>query len=498
MVQRRQVLALLAGAAALCGLGPLVVARAADSPTVPAAAGSAAAAPAARSAGVWGRAIEVPGLAGAQTQVVSCGAPGNCTAGGTYLSHGRNQGFVVSERGGHWLRATAVPGLAALNKGAVPGIGAYVAVLSCTAAGNCAAGGSYLDQRKHAQAFVVSERSGRWGKAIEIPGLAALEHGRQGVVNSLSCTSAGNCGAGGWYDDSHGRMQGFVVTERNGRWNAAIEVPGLGALNTDTMAGEGAQTLSVSCASAGNCAAGGYYSTKSFQWQGFVVTERAGHWGRAIEVPGLGALNTSGGAQVQSLSCASAGNCSAGGFYASGGHQQGFVVAEKNGHWNPATEVPGLAALNTSGQAFVNSVSCAAAGNCTAGGIYDGAPNFPDNYGKGYVVTEHNGVWGRAVAVAGLAALHATRYSGVASVSCASAGNCAAGGWYMDNHGYRQGFVAVQRNGGWGLATEVPGLAVLNKGGSANVAAVSCATPASCVAGGSFMDSHGHYQGYLT
>jgi len=44
------------------------------------------------------------------------------------------------------------------------------------------------------------------------------------------------------------------------------------------------------------------------------VARPAGSWGRAIEVPGLGALNK-GDAEVNSVSCASAGNCAAGGDY---------------------------------------------------------------------------------------------------------------------------------------------------------------------------------------
>jgi len=57
------------------------------------------------------------------------------------------------------------------------------------------------------------------------------------------------------------------------------------------------------------------------------VTREAGPWGRAIEVPGLGALNKGGNASVFSVSCASAGNCMAVGSYTDGrGHQQGFVT----------------------------------------------------------------------------------------------------------------------------------------------------------------------------
>ena len=45
------------------------------------------------------------------------------------------------------------------------------------------------------------------------------------------------------------------------------------------------------------------------------VAGPAGSWGRAIGVPGLAALNTGGLAGVASVSCASAGNCAAGGDY---------------------------------------------------------------------------------------------------------------------------------------------------------------------------------------
>ena len=93
-----------------------------------------------------------------------------------------------------------------------------------------------------------------------------------------------------------------------GTWRTAIEVPGTGALNKGD-----ADVGSVSCASAGNCAAGGNYTDSSGDTQAFVASERDGSWRRAIEVPGTGALNTGGFASVGSVSCGSAGNCLAGG-----------------------------------------------------------------------------------------------------------------------------------------------------------------------------------------
>src|SRR5215813_7619968 len=126
-------------------------------------------------------------------------------------------------------------------------------------------------------------------------------------------------------------------------WGTAKEVPGTAALNRDGDAG----IVSVSCASAGNCSSGGSYTDSSARHQAFVVSQIGGTWGTAIEVPGTAALNQGGFAVISSVSCGAAGNCSAGGSYATGpGHRQAFVASEKNGTWHKAIEVPGTAALN--------------------------------------------------------------------------------------------------------------------------------------------------------
>src|SRR5260221_10401681 len=68
---------------------------------------------------------------------------------------------------------------------------------------------------------------------------------------------------------------------------------------------------------------------------------RTGGWGRAMEVPGSGALNKGGAVDLNSVSCASAGNCAAGGFYTRGSRNgQGFVLGERPGPRGTAREVP--------------------------------------------------------------------------------------------------------------------------------------------------------------
>src|SRR5215472_17116493 len=77
-----------------------------------------------------------------------------------------------------------------------------------------------------------------------------------------------------------------------------------------------------------------------------------GNWGMAKEVPGTATLNKGGGAAINSVSCASVGNCSAGGSYTDGsGHLQAFVVSQIHGIWGKAKQVPGTAALNQGGHA---------------------------------------------------------------------------------------------------------------------------------------------------
>jgi hypothetical protein len=58
---------------------------------------------------------------------------------------------------------------------------------------------------------------GLWGTAIEVSGLGALNSGGHAGVLSVSCGSGGNCAAGGIYTDSSGHLQGFVVSGQDGR-----------------------------------------------------------------------------------------------------------------------------------------------------------------------------------------------------------------------------------------------------------------------------------------
>src|SRR5262249_35247430 len=210
--------------------------------------------------------------------------------------------------------------------------------------------------------FVASEKNGTWGTAQQVPGTAALSPRGDSAVSSVSCPAAGACTAGG-FAGTHP----FVITEAKGIWGNATVVPGKAGVNW-----RAAGVDAVSCASAGNCSAGGGYAHASAPSHPFVASQVHGTRRPAPRGPGTAALNTGGTAFLYALSCGAAGNCSTGGFYQdSATHLQAFVASQVNGTWRTAQQVPGIAALSPGGNSLLWSVSCASAGNCSAGGNYD-------------------------------------------------------------------------------------------------------------------------------
>ena len=395
---------------------------------------------------------------------ISCPSAGNCAAGGFYTDSAEaNHAFVVSERDGHWGNAIEVPGIAALSPH-----NSQVKTVSCGSAGNCVAGGYYQGPSFGQHAFLVSERNGRWGMAFQVARTTAPVFPE---ITSVSCSSAGNCTAAG-------DRPPFVVTERNGRWGKAIQISGFAAL---TKLKDFVFLNSLSCGSAGNCAAGGSFKFNSQRTSAFVVSEQNGRLGEAIRVPGIVALNTSGDAAVNSVSCGSPGECVAGGDYTGASRSGPFVVNERNGRWRRAFAIRGFAALG-SDFASLRALSCTSPGNCAAGGSFLTGTGAQ----QPFVVSERNGRWGSAIEVPGTAVLNVGGMAAVTSVSCGSAGNCAAGGYYApDTGGSQRVFVVSERNGRWRKAIEVPGLAALHTAQD-QLNSVSCASAANCTAGGEY------------
>ncbi len=439
------------------------------------------------------RGLPVIGQAGHLANgAISCSSPGNCIVGGSYWLRDpaipQARAFLLSQIGGAWGPARHVPGLAPLDKG----LDSSVGVVSCASAGNCTAAGTYRPVRDGkagaslAEPFVISQFRGAWGRARPLPDFASLNTGRAGAVTTLSCTGLGECSAGGYYTvkaAGSAKTEAFVTSQVHGRWLPALEAPGIAVLN----AGGNARITSLSCVSPGNCAAGGFYLTRHGRGGGFLLTQIHGLWTWARPVGGLPrfTLRPDLAALVSAVSCAAPGDCAAGGSYPGpAGVGRAIVVDEVHGRWAAAKPIAGIAARSKRGMASVTAMSCTAPGDCTAAGYYSQRP-AADSAGPEvpFVVSQVRGKWGAARPIPGLLALDVGDDAAVTAMSCTSPGNCAIGGTYADGTGHSQAFLASQVGGAWGVARQVPGVAALGAADS-GVDSISCPAAGTCTAMG--------------
>jgi hypothetical protein len=406
----------------------------------------------------WGKGVQAPlpstagTAADVETDAVFCPSTGNCAAVGRYRDgSGSSQGLLLSESSGKWkaTEATLPAGADTSNP-----IASFNSV-SCASAGNCTAVGAYRDTpNDYSQAMMVTETSGKWGPAVEAtPPNVATASNPTVTLNSVSCTSPGDCIAVGDYIDTSGNTQGLVLTQSDGAWT-----PTEATLPSDAGSNPYMLLIRVSCASTGNCAAVGTYKDSSGNTQGLLLPETSGAWTAA------GAILPSGHASnpfavFDAVSCASAGNCTAGGYYTdTAGHDQAMLITEASSAWGHAVKAPLPSGAAAQPYATIESVSCASAGDCGAVGYYYDTSGNP----QGVLLTETSGAWKnvvKAVLPAGAAAKQSV--VSVDSVSCPSVGNCAAIGSYDDSSG-GQGFVLTQTAGKWGGGVKLglPGNAV--------------------------------------
>jgi Bacterial Ig-like domain (group 3) len=527
----------LVTAGLVVGVGgvPVLAAQAAPAATAPAATAPVH--------GVWLPARELPGTSVASgiasVDAVACAPGAECvTADDTMSNTGASSDFLLSEKSGSWGKAQQIPGLAAL---AGSGGFAQISSVACPASGYCVAVGSYGNTASHA--FVAWETRGAWGNAAQIPGLAALDTGGLGSANLVSCPSVGNCTVAGDYGTGSAAnpvLHEFVASEANGAWRGALPVPGLDAL-ADVAGGNEATVTSLSCASAGNCALGGEYlsalsspaagpvglgdvrrelaSARSLTRSGqsarlaqfghsarlalarplasapqatgqdavepFVASEVNGTWSNAT-APAIPGLTGSGQSFVTSVQCPAAGHCvAAGAYYVSDTSNAGgaFYVTQSGTGWSAPTTNSIFAAA---------ALACSSAGNCTAAGS--------DVRGVATVQREVNGAWGAASELPGASGL---AYQGkkavlseVEDLACPSAGNCSAVGLYATgtaaNPTALESFVASQVNGAWSAAQVPPGLASLSTGGFTFASGLACASAANCLTGGEYAAAGAH------
>jgi hypothetical protein len=404
--------------------------------------------------GIWGRAKPIPGLGvlntggDAEVDGVSCGAPQSCAAAGTFTNRqGHREVFVASERNGVWEMAVQIPRLAALNAG---GYVYPIVSVSCASADTCTVGGAYELRSAREVAFVADEVQGVWGPAHRVAGIDSIDGRGTSNVVAVSCAAPGSCTAVGDYNRrqlSSLASRVFVAVESHGTWRAARALPGLSDLHPRLP-----YVAGVSCGSAGNCAIVGSYISRSGNGQSFVADQAGRKWKPARQLARPRPRRHGADLTVSSVSCAEPGDCVVAGSY----ERQSLLTnaaatEEKNGTWGRARVLPGPG-RGPFPDAEIDSISCASAGNCSASGIFDGR----SGHIRPLVVNERNGTWGPVKEVPGARALNGGKRAYVISISCGAPGDCAAVGAYSDGD-FAHAFVVTEQNNTWGRARAIAG-----------------------------------------
>ena len=401
----------------------------------------------------WGTAIDIPGLtAPGESQnwltQIACTSPGNCVAGGSYTTGPSVHTLLVEQVDGVWGDFFEVPGSWGFDP---DDIDRRIETLACAPNGECVAAGNYATGQG-GRVFVTRRVNGVWTDAEPLPGAAGLGNVGQFFVSASSCSSGGNCSIVGYYLTESYRWGGYTIDLVGGVWHDAADVPGLIALST----GDLSVLYSVSCPADGECSAAGEYHT-STESHGFVVDQSHGVWGQATDVPGLTTLAPGGAARSQTISCSSAGNCSVVGSYSlsigPGSTVYPFVADRVAGTWTGA-QTPVLAGADDSG---LGVVSCPSDGNCSAIGRFHIPGDPVDGHDSLFVLERIGGSWTTPVPLPGLDAVNTGNNAWIESLTCAAPGSCAATGNFSDATG-RVPFVVNSTGGVWTAPIAVAGV----------------------------------------
>jgi hypothetical protein len=368
----------------------------------------------------------------------------------------------------------------------------YLPFQSCSSAGNCAITGIYVAGNNNASGVITYETKGAWQAPVSVTPPAGYVGSKGVTMEGLSCPADGACLALGQYSTTSDLLP-FVVNEVKSAWQigARLSLPH-NAMTTN----ESATPHSVACVSAGNCTIVGTYTTDTpnFATEGFVATQTKGVWQTPLEVSLPTGANVNPLVSLSQVSCWSQGSCVAVGSYVDTNNvSHAVVVPEVNGQWKSAMSIslPGNASAFAGAQ--FSEVSCAAVDSCLALGTY----NTITGAVQPLVAMSTASQWARGVEVVlpDAARNPETLIYGFKGVSCATPGNCALGGQFLDKAGHYQGFLDNIVNGAVRRAAvlSLPSGAI-QAGHNGGVVSVSCPTPGTCVAGAAYLSAANKYQ----
>lgn len=360
---------------------------------------------------------------------------------------------------------------------------ATVNSVACPAAGACTAVGTYEATGGVPFGLLLNQAGGVWSGSVAARLPAGAGSYPDVNLTTVSCATAGNCAAVGDYVDNGYRQQGLMINLRRGAWR-----PGVRTSPPPGAAGNPEITLnSIACAAAGDCTAVGSYLNSAGSPAALVVSETNWSWSQAQSVSLPTGATASGASSLTAVSCPTVGYCSAVGWYTdSSGGIQGLLLTQTAGHWATASEavLPGGAAAQPN--VSLSAIDCYSAGNCSATGSYvDTAANQ-----FGLVVSSTGGAWGAAQQAPLPSNAQDPQAASLNAIDCTGPGYCTAVGEYTDPSLTLQGMIVTESGGQWNTGVE----AVLPTNAAAlqdtTLNSVACVAYNTCVVAGTYFSTH--------
>ncbi len=389
---------------------------------------------------------------GAQLNGVSCTSPTACVAVGEATNATGATSAAAERWDGRAWKLTAFPTPASA-------ITDSLAAVSCRSAVCIAVGSSR-------SSTVTAPLSGVWnGSRWSLPAVKVPRGAASGTLNGVSCTSPTACSVVGDYVTSAFKTLTLALSW-NGRAWTTLSTPDPAGTST-------AQLAAVSCSSTHECVASGSYNSKSGSSLTLAEVLSQGAWKIVASANPKGFFS-----YFTGISC-SISSCEAVGPWRDGSGNLAFVESWNGRSWKTQVTPPQEAAGNLASVSCPSTQACSAVGTYARLGQFGADGQLPVDLtlvetwsGKAWVVQKTPNPTGSVSSV-------------FLGVSCAAARDCVAVGLYLPNRFSQTALGEIERAGSWKLET-IP-IPVGTR--SSNLFGVSCTSPSACTAVGSYFNS---------
>ena len=337
--------------------------------------------------------------------------------------------------------------------------------VTCPSASQCWAVGYYGQPvGSEVSQTLIEHWDGTTWTIVPSPNTSATQ---DNLLKSVTCTSTSQCWAVGYYGDYDHVVQALIEQWDGTAWTI-VPSPNTAAYSS--------ALYGVTCPSASQCWAVGYYSQAAYSGGQTLIEQWDGTAWATFPSPNDAASFNG----LNAVTCPSASQCWAVGV-AAGDYGETLTEQWNGTSWN----IIASPNLNFSSVSILGSVACSSTSQCwTVGYVYDGDSNSINFT----LIDRWNGTsWSMVPSPQP----SQTRGNNLNGVACTSASQCwAVGNYGIDSSGSAQTLIAQWNGTSWTTVAS-PNTSTTQYNG---LQGVTCASPSQCWAVGNYLNGSGHIQ----